>query len=153
MVRLAKRKHSHSLTFAGQIAAVSRHSAALETQFRAADPLKSAAKAMKPEILTTLPNYTRSDLQADVLAGVTVAMVALPLSLAIAIASGAPQKRSPTQVPGQYRMLSSKRRRRGTAWRNDGRCPRIPHHTSSTFTTNSTRYNRLFADCDCIFVL
>jgi SulP family sulfate permease len=44
---------------------------------------------MKPKILTTLPEYTRSLLVQDVIAGVTVAMVALPLSLAIAIASGA----------------------------------------------------------------
>jgi len=44
---------------------------------------------MKPKILTTLPDYTRSLLWQDTVAGVTVAMVALPLSLAIAIASGA----------------------------------------------------------------
>lgn len=44
---------------------------------------------MKPEILTTLRTYTGSLFLADLLAGVTVAMVALPLSLAIAIASGA----------------------------------------------------------------
>lgn len=44
---------------------------------------------MKPKILTTLPEYTQKLLLQDVVAGVTVAMVALPLSLAIAIASGA----------------------------------------------------------------
>ncbi len=44
---------------------------------------------MKPKILTTLPDYTPGLFRADLLAGVTVAMVALPLSLAIAIASGA----------------------------------------------------------------
>lgn len=44
---------------------------------------------MKPKILTTLQGYSRAEFGADVLAGVTVAMVALPLSLAIAIASGA----------------------------------------------------------------
>lgn len=44
---------------------------------------------MKPKLLTTLPSYTRSLFWHDVIAGVTVAMVALPLSLAIAIASGA----------------------------------------------------------------
>ncbi|WP_424927042.1 SulP family inorganic anion transporter [Amaricoccus tamworthensis] len=44
---------------------------------------------MKPKILTTLPGYTRDLFFADLVAGVTVAMVALPLSLAIAIASGA----------------------------------------------------------------
>lgn len=44
---------------------------------------------MKPKILTILPSYTRELLFQDAIAGVTVAMVALPLSLAIAIASGA----------------------------------------------------------------
>ncbi|WP_420434184.1 SulP family inorganic anion transporter [Hyphobacterium sp.] len=45
---------------------------------------------MKPKIITTLQGYTLPDLLRDSAAGVTVAMVALPLSLAIAIASGAP---------------------------------------------------------------
>jgi SulP family sulfate permease len=44
---------------------------------------------MKPKILTTLRNYSRALFLADLLAGLTVAMVAIPLSLAIAIASGA----------------------------------------------------------------
>ncbi len=44
---------------------------------------------MKPKILTTLATYSWPLLRADALAGVTVALVALPLSLAIAIASGA----------------------------------------------------------------
>ena len=44
---------------------------------------------MRPMLLTTLPGYTRADFTRDAVAGVTVAMVALPLSLAIAIASGA----------------------------------------------------------------
>lgn len=42
-----------------------------------------------PKILTTLQSYSWPLFAADVLAGVTVAMIALPLSLAIAIASGA----------------------------------------------------------------
>lgn len=44
---------------------------------------------MKPKILTTLADYTPRQFGADALAGVTVALVALPLSIAIAIASGA----------------------------------------------------------------
>ena len=44
---------------------------------------------MKPKLLSTLPGYTTRLFIADVIAGVTVAMVALPLSIAIAIASGA----------------------------------------------------------------
>ncbi len=45
---------------------------------------------MKPKILTTLQDYSLADLLRDSAAGLTVAMVAIPLSLAIAIASGAP---------------------------------------------------------------
>lgn len=44
---------------------------------------------MRPKLMTTMPEYTGALLRADVVAGVTVAMVALPLSIAIAIASGA----------------------------------------------------------------
>ncbi|MAW82552.1 MAG: sulfate permease [Parvularcula sp.] len=44
---------------------------------------------MKPKILTTLETYSLKLFWDDLLAGVTVAMVAIPLSLAIAIASGA----------------------------------------------------------------
>lgn len=44
---------------------------------------------MKPKLLTTLPGYGPAQLRADALAGITVALVALPLSLAIAIAAGA----------------------------------------------------------------
>lgn len=43
----------------------------------------------QPKILTTIQSYSWSLFAADLMAGVTVAMVALPLSLAIAIASGA----------------------------------------------------------------
>lgn len=44
---------------------------------------------MTPELVSSLKTYRRADLMPDILAGITVAMVALPLSLAIAIASGA----------------------------------------------------------------
>ncbi|WBU54683.1 SulP family inorganic anion transporter [Paracoccus sp. SCSIO 75233] len=44
---------------------------------------------MKPKILTTQQSYSRQLFLADLFAGITVAMVAIPLSLAIAIASGA----------------------------------------------------------------
>ena len=45
---------------------------------------------MKPKILTTLQTYSWQQFAADVVAGLVVAMVAMPLSIAIAIASGAP---------------------------------------------------------------
>jgi SulP family sulfate permease len=44
---------------------------------------------VKPKLLTTLHNYSVRALLADSLAGITVALIALPLSIAIAIASGA----------------------------------------------------------------
>src|SRR6185312_4846338 len=47
---------------------------------------------MKPKLLTTLENYSGRLLLADLVAGGTVALVALPLSIAIAIASGASPK-------------------------------------------------------------
>ncbi|WP_417465408.1 SulP family inorganic anion transporter [Kordiimonas sp.] len=45
---------------------------------------------MTPKIITTLKDYTARQFAADTLAGLTVALVALPLSIAIAIASGVP---------------------------------------------------------------
>ena len=45
---------------------------------------------MKPKLLTTLPGYTSALFFGDLFAGISVAMVAMPLSIAIAIASGAP---------------------------------------------------------------
>ncbi len=44
---------------------------------------------MTPALVTAMRGYTHVNFRADLLAGITVAMVALPLSLAIAIASGA----------------------------------------------------------------
>ena len=44
---------------------------------------------MKPKLLTTLQDYSWRLFIGDAVAGVTVALVALPLSIAIAIASGA----------------------------------------------------------------
>ncbi|MEY8144165.1 SulP family inorganic anion transporter [Falsihalocynthiibacter sp. CO-5D18] len=56
---------------------------------------------MKPKILTTLTTYDRHQFVSDLVAGMTVAMVALPLSLAIAIASGAgPEKGLVTAIVG-----------------------------------------------------
>lgn len=45
---------------------------------------------MKPKLFTTLKDYSARQFLADCIAGLTVALVALPLSIAIAIASGAP---------------------------------------------------------------
>jgi SulP family sulfate permease len=45
---------------------------------------------VKPKLLTTLPTYTPRLFVGDLFAGISVALVAIPLSIAIAIASGAP---------------------------------------------------------------
>jgi len=56
---------------------------------------------MQPKILTTLRGYNAAALAADAVAGLTVAMVAIPLSIAIAIASGAdPAKGLVTAIVG-----------------------------------------------------
>jgi SulP family sulfate permease len=47
---------------------------------------------MKPKLITTLQDYSWRGFLGDGLAGITVALVALPLSIAIAIASGASPK-------------------------------------------------------------
>ena len=47
---------------------------------------------MKPKVLTTIRDYSWRLFASDALAGITVALVALPLSIAIAIASGATPK-------------------------------------------------------------
>lgn len=50
----------------------------------------SAATLLKPKLLTVLAEgYGFADFRADFIAGLTVAIVALPLSMALAIASGA----------------------------------------------------------------
>src|SRR5581483_2610012 len=42
----------------------------------------------RPKLFETLKNYSRADFGADFVAGVTVGIVALPLAMALAIASG-----------------------------------------------------------------
>ena len=59
-----------------------------------AGPLKwrepaASADLVKPKLLTTLRDYSWRMFLGDSLAGITVSLVALPLSIAIAIASGA----------------------------------------------------------------
>lgn len=48
---------------------------------------------LRPKILTTMKHYSKEQFQKDVVAGIIVAIVALPLSIALAIASGvSPEK-------------------------------------------------------------
>jgi len=46
------------------------------------------AFSFRPKLFDTLKGYTRADFSADAMAGVTVGIVALPLAMALAIASG-----------------------------------------------------------------
>src|SRR5262245_33920452 len=50
----------------------------------------SAMKGRLPKLIEELRHYDRHKLVADVVAGVTVGLVALPLAMAFAIASGVP---------------------------------------------------------------
>src|SRR5437868_9970195 len=45
---------------------------------------------LAPKLWESLPGYTRQRLFADLLAGITVGLVALPLAIAFAISSGVP---------------------------------------------------------------
>ena len=60
--------------------------------------------AFLPKLVTTLAEgYGPPQLRADLLAGLTVAIVALPLSMAIAIASGvAPERGLYTAIVGGF---------------------------------------------------
>jgi SulP family sulfate permease len=50
-------------------------------------------RAFRPAILSAFDNYKRADFSADLLAGITVGIIALPLAIGFAIASGvAPQQ-------------------------------------------------------------
>jgi SulP family sulfate permease len=57
-----------------------------------------------PKLWTVLhENYGKADLRADVMAGLTVAIIALPLSMAIAIASGVtPDRGLYTSIVGGF---------------------------------------------------
>jgi SulP family sulfate permease len=44
--------------------------------------------SFRPKLAETMKNYTRQDFAADAMAGVTVGIVAMPLAMALAIASG-----------------------------------------------------------------
>src|SRR2546425_1384929 len=48
------------------------------------------AVSFRPKLLETLKTYSREDFRADLIAGITVGIVALPLAMAFAIASGVP---------------------------------------------------------------
>ena len=45
-------------------------------------------KGMKPELLLSLQHYSKEDFVKDLISGIIVAIIALPLSIALALASG-----------------------------------------------------------------
>ncbi len=67
-------------------------------------PAPTFAELFTPKLVTLLrAGYTSTDLKADALAGLTVAIVALPLSMAIAIGSGlSPEKGLFTAIVGGF---------------------------------------------------
>src|ERR1700709_2944786 len=67
----------------------------------------SFAELLTPKLLSVLrEGYGLADFRADVIAGLTVGMVALPLSMAIAIASGVtPDRGLYTAVIGGFLLL------------------------------------------------
>jgi SulP family sulfate permease len=66
--------------------------------------LAASAKLYRPKLLTMLAEgYSLEDLRHDAMAGLTVAIVALPLSMAIAIASGvSPDRGVTTAIVGGF---------------------------------------------------
>jgi SulP family sulfate permease len=68
------------------------------------DPVAGQRAAFMPKLVTTLgEGYGARQLRADLLAGLTVAIVALPLSMAIAIASGVePERGLYTAIVGGF---------------------------------------------------
>ena len=68
-----------------------------------AHPTPASWATWRPKLIEMLPTYTRQDLAADVAAGMTVGVVALPLAMAFGIASGAtPQAGIYTAIVGGF---------------------------------------------------
>ena len=76
----------------------------IETSFRAAAERPSFRALFTPKLITILSEgYGFGALRADIMAGLTVAIVALPLSMAIAIASGTtPERGLYTAIVGGF---------------------------------------------------
>jgi SulP family sulfate permease len=57
---------------------------------RTGQPSMNFSLPFRPKLFDTLKSYSRQDFTADLIAGLTVGIVALPLAMAFAIASGVP---------------------------------------------------------------
>ena len=65
--------------------------------------LTKISQVFHPKILTTLKNYNRKLFFSDLIAGIIVGVVALPLAIAFAIASGvSPEKGLITAVSAVF---------------------------------------------------
>ena len=69
---------------------------------------------LKPKLFSVMKNYNKDQFVKDLISGIIVAIIALPLSIALAIASGV----SPEQ--GIYTAIIAVRRKQGTDWRTYG---------------------------------
>lgn len=49
---------------------------------------KNPAESMKPKLFTVMKNYSKAQFVKDIVSGIIVAIIALPLSIALALASG-----------------------------------------------------------------
>ncbi len=49
---------------------------------------KNPAESMKPKLFTVMKNYSKGQFVKDLVSGIIVAIIALPLSIALALASG-----------------------------------------------------------------
>ena len=79
---------------------------------------RTIPQRLVPKLWETLPNYTRQQFFADLIAGVTVGLVALPLAMAFAISSGVTPKLASTR---RSSLASSFRRSVVRAARSPGR--------------------------------
>ncbi|MDO4863292.1 MAG: SulP family inorganic anion transporter [Ruminococcus sp.] len=59
-----------------------------KTAVKAAKPAKLTEEKLKPKLFSVIKNYSLSQFIKDVVAGIIVAIIALPLSIALALASG-----------------------------------------------------------------
>ena len=49
---------------------------------------KPSEEKLKPKLLSVMKNYSKEQFAKDVVAGIVVAIIAIPLSIALALASG-----------------------------------------------------------------
>ena len=60
---------------------------------------------LKPKLFSVMKTYTKEQFVKDVVAGVIVAIIALPLSIALALASGVTPEKGESHLPGRREEL------------------------------------------------